>query len=192
MRHLCIAIAASGALLAAGMSACQAGATRAVPPPPGFEPLPYAYRAPHGYRPYSLYGLPPRHALTPYAYGVPPRYGPPPQYGLPPQYGPPRGYAAPPYAFDAPRGYGREYGAAPPGYGPLPYAYGSPPGYGPNPEYGPPARTYDPPPDGMPRDPGARYKAWSEISDSFTEALRQVWPASSHDEFASRSATRPR
>ncbi len=186
MRHLCIAIAASGALLASGTSACRAGAAHAVPPPPGFELLPYAYGAPHGYRPHSPYGPPPRHALTPYAYGLPPRYGPPPQYG------PPRGYAAPPYAFDAPRGYGREYGAAPPGYGPLPYAYGSQPGYGPNPEYGPPPRTYDPPPYAMPHDPSARYKTWSEIADTFTEALRQVWPASSHDEFASRIAARPR
>jgi len=68
---------------------------------------------------------------------------------------------------------------------------------GPQPsEYGLPPRTYDPLPYAIPQDATARFKAWSDIADSLTEALRQVTPASSHDysSFTSQfaHATRPR
>lgn len=205
MRRLCIAIAAPAVLIGAGLAFSQAGAAGVRPPSPGYQPIPYPYAAPHGYRPRPAYGQPPRYAPPPYAYGLPSRYGAPPQYGPPPSYVPPPyaftpspGYGPRPEYGAAPPGYGPppEYGAVPPGYAPPPYAYGSPPGYGSNPDYGLPPRMHDPPPQTMPYDPDARFKAWNEVADSLTEALMQVRPASSRDYsgFTAQSAhaTHPR
>jgi len=137
MRHLCTAIAASAALLAMGASPHRAGAQGVTAPPPGYEPLPYAYGSPHGYGARPEYGPPP------------PGYGPPPHaYGSPPGYGPPRSYSPPP-----------------PGYELPPFAYGPAPGYRPPPQYRPPGeydrppRAYEPQANAIPRtlrrlDPG--------------------------------------
>lgn len=170
MRHLCIAIAVPAVLLAAGVAFGQAGAAGVAPRSPGYEPLPYLYAAPHGYRPHPANGPQPRYALEPYAYGLPPQYGPPPSYA------PSR------YPFTS-TGYGLrpEYGPTPLGHAPLTSAYGSLPGYGSNPEYGLPPRTYDPLPHPMPHDPNARFRVWNQIADSLTEALLQVRLASSRD-----------
>jgi hypothetical protein len=104
MRHVSIAIALSGALLAAAISSGQAGTPGVARPPTGYGPMPYAYGAPHGPRPHPAHGPPPRYQLPPYAYSLPPRYGPPPQYGplstyvptSPPGYGPDPAYSPPP------------------------------------------------------------------------------------------------
>src|SRR5260370_33713132 len=101
MRHICIAIATSAALLAAGASLDRAGAqgVTPLPPdyepppdygrPPGYEPLPYGFGSPHGY-------VTPRRAFRP-----PPRYGPLPPYGPPPLR-----LWPPPYPSRAPTGLG--------------------------------------------------------------------------------------
>jgi hypothetical protein len=110
MRYVCIAIASSGALLAAAISSGQAGTAGLERPPTGHGPLPYAYGAPHAPRPHPAHGPPPRYELPPYAYGLPPRNGPPPQYGplsayvptSPPGYGPDPKYGLPPRTYDPP------------------------------------------------------------------------------------------
>jgi hypothetical protein len=178
MGHLCIAIAAGAVLLAAGMAG-RAGAAAVTPPLLGSEPLPYAYGAPHGYRPQPVYGPTSPYALAPYTYSLQRRHSRSPQY--PPQH-----------AFRASPGYGpgAEYAPAPAGYGPPSQADGLPPGYGLNPEYG---RTHNSVPYAMPQDPNARFKVWNEIANSLTEALLQLRSVPSHNHlFASRSATRPR
>src|SRR6266446_1527144 len=88
MRHLCVAIAASAALLA---SPHRTGAQGMAAPPPGYESPPYAYGSPPGYGLPPSYGPPsPGYGPPPYAYRSPPGYGPPPSYGPPsPGYGPP-------------------------------------------------------------------------------------------------------
>jgi len=110
MRHLCTAIATSAALLAASASPDHAGAQGVTPPPPGYEPLPYAYGSPPGFGPRLEYGLPPPgYVPPPHAYGSPPGSGPPPlgyelppyAYGPPPQYRPPAEYARPPRAHES-------------------------------------------------------------------------------------------
>jgi len=178
MRHPCIAIAASTGLIAVGIPGL-AGAAGVSPTSLGSAPLPYG--APHGYGPHPAYGPTPPYALAPYPYSLPRRHrAPPPQH--PPQH-----------AFRASPAYGpgTEYAPAPSGYGPPSYADGLPPSYGSNPEYDVPLHPYDRGPYAMPRDPNARLRAWNEIADSFTEALRQI-RSPRHSEFASRSATRPR
>ena len=180
MRHLRVAIAASLALLAAGIAG-RAGAAGVTPPSLGSEPPPYAYGAPHGYGPQPAYGPTPPYALAPYAYSLPRRHAPPPQH--PPQHA---------FRASPAHGPGAEYAAAPSGYGPPSYADGLPSGYGSSPQYGLPPRN--PLPYAMPHDPNARLKAWNEIADSLTQALLQIRsaPSRGHSEFASRSATRPR
>ena len=179
MHHLRVAMAASLALLAAGIAG-RAGAAGVTPPSLGSEPPPYAYGAPHGYGPQPAYGPTPPYARAPYTYSLPRRYA----------------THHPQHAFRASPAYGPDtkYAPAPSGYGPPSYADGLPPSYGSNPEYGVPPRPYDPVPYAMPHYPNARLKAWNEIADSLTEALLQIRSAPSHrhPEFASRSATRPR
>jgi len=177
MRHPCIAIAASAVLIAVEMPGL-AGAAGVSPTSLGFEPLPYG--APHGYGPQPAYGPTPPYAPAPHSYGLARRRAPPPQH--PPQHA---FRASPVY------GPGTEYAPSPFGYGPPSYADGLPPSYGSNPEYDGPPHSYDRAPYAMSHDPNARLRAWNEISDTFTEALRQIRSAR-HSEFASRSATRPR
>jgi hypothetical protein len=177
MHHLCITAAAAAVLVAAGIAG-RAAAAGVTPPSLGSESLPYAYGAPHGYRPQAAYGQTSPYALAPYTYSLPRRYAPhPPQHAFraSPAYGP-----------------GAEYVPAPSGYGLPPYANGFPPGYPTNPEYSLPP-PYDRVPYAMPHDPNARFKAWNKIADSLTEALLQIRsaPSHGHSEFASRSATRP-
>src|SRR3989442_3618051 len=84
MRHLCIAIASSALLLVVGASPDRAGAQGVTPPPPGYEPLPYAYGPPLGYGPHPEYGPPPP-GYVPFPHA----YGPPLGDGRPRHYGPP-------------------------------------------------------------------------------------------------------
>jgi hypothetical protein len=172
VHHLRVAIAASLVLLAAGIAG-RAGAAGVMPPSLGSESLPYAYGAPHGYRPQRAYGPTSPYALAPYTYSLQRRHS----------------THSPQHAF-----WATKYAPAPVGYGPPSYGNGLLPSYSSNPEYGVPLRTYDPAPNVMPRDPSARLRAWNEIADSFTEALQQIRsaPSHGHSAFASRSATRPR
>jgi hypothetical protein len=178
MRHLCIAIAASTLLLAAGIAG-RAGAASVTPPSLGSESLPYAYGAPHDYRPQPAYGPTSPYALAPYSYSLQRRHS--------------RSHQHPPqHAFRASPAYGpgAKYAPAPTGYGPPSQADGLPPGYGSNPEYG---RTHNSVPYTMGQDPNARFKVWNEIANSLTEALLQLRSAPSRGHLiGSRSATRPR
>ena len=160
MRRLWIAVAAPALLLTAEIASGPAAPAGVRPPPPGYEPLPFAYGPPHGYRPHVAHGRPAAYVPPPYAYGAPR------DRGQRPDYGPTPGHALPPYA------------------------YGSPSGYGSNPEHRLPPSTYDPLPYAMPRDPNPHVKVWNEIADSLREALLQARLASSHDSsrFTSRFA----